>query len=55
MRWSEFRLVLAVTSGLHETRMAAETVTDDGDVDELRGRLDTAIAWLTEARTALDG
>jgi hypothetical protein len=65
MRWSEYRdrlplakhrrLVLAVTSGLHEARMAAETVTEDGDLDELRGRLDTAVAWLTEARSALGG
>jgi hypothetical protein len=63
MRWRDFaatlspedhrRAVLAVSAGLRETRLAAETVHDDGDLDELRRRLDLAIAWMTEARDLL--
>jgi hypothetical protein len=63
IRWSEFRpalllsehrrLVLGVTTALREAHVAAKIVRDDGDVDELRLRIETAIGWLEEARRVL--
>jgi hypothetical protein len=64
MHWSEFaasltdeecrRLVLAITTGLHETRLAAEVLRSNGDVDELRRRLATAGVWIRDALADLD-
>jgi hypothetical protein len=47
------RLVLAVTTGLHETRLAADVIQQDGDVESLRECVSTAITWLEEARGLL--
>jgi hypothetical protein len=49
------RLVLAVTTGLHEARLAAAVIQQDGDVESLRERVSTAITWLEEARKLLAG
>jgi hypothetical protein len=48
------RLVLAITTGLHETRLAAEVLRNNGDVDELRQRLATAGVWIRDALADLD-
>jgi hypothetical protein len=65
MHWSGFvaqlpenehhRLVLALGNSLREIRLAALVPDRDGEIDELRQRLNAAIAWLVEARQALDG
>jgi hypothetical protein len=49
------RLVLAVTTGLHEARLAVEIVGGDGDVETLRERVAQAIVWLEDARRLLAG
>jgi hypothetical protein len=65
MRWSEFvatlneeehrPLIMAVSTGLHESRLAADVLRDNGDVDELRWRIDAAFGWLEDARRLLSG
>ncbi len=64
MNWSDYvrtldhgthvRLILAVGAGLHAARLAAEQVGKDDDVATIAGNVDAAIAWLTDARRALD-
>ncbi len=65
MQWSEFaaglteedhrRLVLALGTGLHEARRAAEIADRDGDLDELRAHVAAALAWLNEIQAVLGG
>lgn len=47
------RIVLAVVTSLHEVRLAAETVSQQGDLEEVRAHLDLALMWLTDARCRL--
>jgi hypothetical protein len=63
VRWSEYRdrlpideqrrLKFAVRIGAHDAQQSARIVIADGDLDDLRRYLDTAIDWLTAARQAL--
>jgi hypothetical protein len=46
-------LVLGVTTAIREAGAAAEIVRGDGEVNELRLRMETAIGWLEEARRVL--
>lgn len=64
MRWQELaaslspeehgRLIIDLLTGLHEARRAAEVVSDDGDLEALRGLLDAALTALTDARCRLN-
>ena len=63
MRWSDFtatlsaadqvKLILALGAGLHEARRASEVATSNGEVEDVRRHLVTAIDHLADALALL--